>query len=105
VDICNVVLRLGDSLWFRFASHLSRKTREANHVAFGSAAATTGRSDILEPPNVCCLCEAHVAQVRRARCWGTTENAASARCSSQMTGNAAAQSAPIAQKPAGPKCA
>jgi putative ABC transport system substrate-binding protein len=31
--------------------------------------------------------------------------ATSARCSSQMTGNAAAQSAPIAQKPAGPKCA
>jgi hypothetical protein len=54
VDICNVVLHLGDSLWFRFASHLSRKTREANHVAFGSAAATTGRSDILKPPNVCC---------------------------------------------------
>ena len=53
MDICNVVLHLGDSLWFRFASHLSRKTREANHVAFGSAAATTGRSDILK-----LLCEA-----------------------------------------------
>jgi hypothetical protein len=100
VDICNVVLHLGDSLWFRFASHLSRKTREANHVAFGSAAATTGRSDILK-----LLCEANVGQVRHGRYWGTTENAASARCSSQMTGNAAAQSAPIAQKPAGPKCA
>jgi hypothetical protein len=29
----------------------------------------------------------------------------STRCSSQMTGNAATQRAPIAQKPAGPKCA
>ncbi len=43
------------------------------------------------------------AQGRHVRCWGTAANDASARCSSQMTGNAAVQSAPIAQNPAGPK--
>lgn len=34
---------------------------------------------------------------------GAAANDASARCRSQMPGNAAVQSAPIAQKPAGPK--
>jgi hypothetical protein len=44
-----------------------------------------------------------MCQGKQECCLGTAARAASARCSSQMTGNAAVQNAPIAQNPAGPK--